>query len=385
MTFSWKGVALVSVCAFCVTEIAQVNHDISCQVMKVIKSVDSSSSIFLSSTSSSSVRTSTSISTYEKYIPAPVEEYVIQHATELGYGEESSDPTGCNIWKNPQLTPFHNELKEFLGELKNYSSLLENFPDVNQDLRELLKQEGPDTVCPRLRLVPDGLESLFPSKQLSLTKSGYVEPLVPPMRHPSICYQVRKNLLRMDYMVHDFEAMCRSLSSHSRTVLIDMGASLDFHHGLQSPAMYAIQLYQKFGFYFDHIYAFEITPKAPQKVFEKVPPNLMASYHWNNVGVSADPSSPFNPLYSILNKFDEKDFVVVKLDIDTSFVEVPMAYQVLNDTSINSKIDQFYFEHHIHLKELARPWGSSMNGTIQQSLELFQGLRERGVAAHYWP
>ena len=118
---------------------------------------------------------------------------------------------------------------------------------------------------------------------------------------------------------------------HARTVFVDMGAALDFH-SMESPAMYINKVYAKFGFLFDHVYAFEIDPKNATEVFNKVPPNLRASYHWMNIGVSADPNSLDNPLYTILSKFDKDDFIVVKLDIDTPSTEVPLAYQVLNNT-----------------------------------------------------
>jgi hypothetical protein len=65
-----------------------------------------------------------------------------------------------------------------------------------------------------------------------------------------------------------------------------MGASLDFHAGGQSPAIYISELYSRFGFRFDHIYAYEITKKEPTDVFERVPNELMNSYHWINVGKS---------------------------------------------------------------------------------------------------
>ena len=43
--------------------------------------------------------------------------------------------------------------------------------------------------------------------------------------------------------------------------------------------------YNKMGFPFDHIYAYEITPQQPQKAFELVPKELQAAYHWINVAV----------------------------------------------------------------------------------------------------
>jgi hypothetical protein len=118
-----------------------------------------------------------------------------------------------------------------------------------------------------------------------------------------------------------------------------------------------------------------------------LPEDYISSYHWINVGVSAKEGDKLNPLHSIIKKFNEDDFVVVKLDIDTSFIEVPLAHQVLEDKEgVYSKIiDQFYFEHHVHLGELRGNWGSSMNGTVGESLELFSNLRKKGVPAHFWP
>ena len=93
-----------------------------------------------------------------------------------------------------------------------------------------------------------------------------------------------------------------------------------------------------------------------------------------------------NPLESLLKKFDEDDFVVLKLDIDTPEIELPLAKQLLEDKDgvYHKLIDQFYFEHHVHMAEMLRFWQTSMNGTIQQSLELFHGLRRKGIPSHFW-
>lgn len=95
-----------------------------------------------------------------------------------------------------------------------------------------------------------------------------------------------------------------------------------------------------------------------------------------------------NPLNSILRDFDEDDFIVIKLDIDTSSIEVPLAKQLLEggeNGTYHRLIDQFYFENHVHLGELAGNWGGSMEGTVKDSLDLFYGLREKGIPAHFWP
>jgi hypothetical protein len=123
--------------------------------------------------------------------------------------------------------------------------------------------------------------------------------------------------------------MCRKLKPTSQLVLIDMGASLDFH-GVSLPIMVLLAEYEKFGFHFDHIYAFEITFSEPKHVYKDLlPVEYMAAYHWINVLVNHEEGAKMNPLHSILQNFNKDDFIVVKLDIDTADVEVPLAYQLL--------------------------------------------------------
>jgi hypothetical protein len=76
---------------------------------------------------------------------------------------------------------------------------------------------------------------------------------------------------------NDFATICRSLKPTSRNILVDMGASLNFH-GNKTPAIYLTDMYAKFGLPFDHVYAFEITRIEPEKVYQKID-KLMAAYH----------------------------------------------------------------------------------------------------------
>ena len=48
-------------------------------------------------------------------------------------------------------------------------------------------------------------------------------------------------------------------------------------------------------------------------------------------------------------------------------------------------VDVLYVEHHVHFAEMKPIWRSSARGTLQTTLELFTALRQKGVAAHYWP
>jgi hypothetical protein len=322
---------------------------------------------------------------HQAYKPSFVENYFLDHAHELGYFKEEgpmAGPAGCTVWKDPNASrPIYDTLMTYRKEVQDYQARVTDFQHNVKDLRLHLDDEP--NICDSLELHEDGMEGIFPSGALSHGSAGYIEPLFPPLRDPEFCFDSSK-LMSLDYIVHDFAAMCRKLKRTSRTIFVDMGASLDFHSDGVQPAVYVTKLYEKFGFHFDHIYAYEMRGKKPSDVFDRVPPELMAAYHWINVGVSEDPDSKLNPLKMLLENYNEDDFVVIKLDIDTSSIEVPLAFQILEDARLSKLVDSFYFEHHVHLKELARNWGSSMHGTIGESMKLFRGMRERGISAHYW-
>ena len=75
----------------------------------------------------------------------------------------------------------------------------------------------------------------------------------------------------------------------------------------------------------------------------------------------------------------------MKLDIDSLDIEVPLARELLNDDSINKLVDHFYFEHHVFMRETWRVWGGMpLEETVQDSFELMNGLRNKGVASHFW-
>jgi len=89
--------------------------------------------------------------------------------------------------------------------------------------------------------------------------------------------------------------MCRQLKTHSRIVLIlinevclfDMGASLDYHKGwfasaedqsstTVNPVLYLRDLYERFGFHFDDIYAYDISQEETLDRIYQILPN---KYH----------------------------------------------------------------------------------------------------------
>ncbi|KAL7466153.1 hypothetical protein ACHAXS_006453, partial [Conticribra weissflogii] len=337
------------------------------------------------------------------YTPSAIESFFMNNLVQLGFdthGKENADT--CRSIILNQTSPFYDNVQSYFAELDEYNSIIRDFQPVlgMTDLRlekqkalrfnhgESKNRDLTSFVCENIRPTSDQIRAIF-SKSGFLSHSssmGYMEPLLPVARHPKICHNVRANFLNMGYIIHDFHHICvHSLTSHSKLVFVDMGAALDFHSSRFSPNAYIYNIYKTFGFIFDHIYAYEITPKEAPRVYELVPEDLLSSWHWINVGVDASPYSKNNPFNMLLSTFTrEDDFVVVKLDIDTPHIELPLAHQLRDDPKVGQLVDQFYFEYHVHQKEMASWWGAGMNGTVKEAMDLMGELRKNGVAAHFW-
>ena len=243
------------------------------------------------------------------YAASKIESFYLENGRSLGLDSDPQTSSGCTEWTNPN-SPIAAELQAYRDGIEAYKVALASFlqkPSI-KDLRKEIEANGDHSVCDSLELHPDGLNGIFPLNTLTQTADSLLEPLFPPMRSPRICWDFGGALMSMEYLIHDFAAYCRKLTPSSRIVLVDMGASLSFHGTGDQPAVYLTDIYSKFGFHFDHIYAYEITPTKPADMVEKVPDWMAAAYHWINVGVSPDPNSKQNPWRMLLQEYDENDF-----------------------------------------------------------------------------
>ncbi|GFH59577.1 hypothetical protein CTEN210_16053 [Chaetoceros tenuissimus] len=335
-----------------------------------------------------------------EYKPAETETFVVDHLNDLGLNDPQHSK-GCTPFFQLQSDydgrvaqevnsvvseDMASKFASYVHDLEAFAEHRKEFvPPVHNVMKTIKKSSPKDIpeICKLLRYPEGSIDTLFKNSELSHSSSmGYMEPLFPPMRHPRFCFEREKYILSLEYLVHDFEAMCNALKPHSKVVMIDMGTDLARENG---PVIKLLDLYSKFGFEFDHIYGFDIKFTDPVTVYgEQLPEKYMASFHWINVAVDADPESKMNPLKSILSQFDEDDFIVVKLDIDHAPTEVPLAHQIYNSDDLLAKIDHFYFEQHVNMEEMAPAWQESMEGTVKESMELFHGLRSKGVASHFW-
>ena len=101
------------------------------------------------------------------------------------------------------------------------------------------------------------------------------------------------------------------------------------------------------------------------------------------------------------------DYVVVKLDVDNSEVELALVHQLLNMSTRGRSplVDEIFWEHHVWGSPMACPemWGSkapsgwaymdypsreakmkSPDASLKGSYRLFRQLREKGIRAHSW-
>eukprot|EP00522_Entomoneis_paludosa_P004019 CAMPEP_0172472268 /NCGR_PEP_ID=MMETSP1065-20121228/68245_1 /TAXON_ID=265537 /ORGANISM="Amphiprora paludosa, Strain CCMP125" /LENGTH=497 /DNA_ID=CAMNT_0013230399 /DNA_START=29 /DNA_END=1522 /DNA_ORIENTATION=+ len=396
---------------------------------------------------------------FVNYFQARTEDYIFDNMRALGYDTELDDNAEtCRIWRESEykyqkdwyVNQIFDDLHTYRQELQTYYDTVANFTLTDsqgteiRDVRKYLTPTNKD-VCQRLHMKPPKTskgkssllrgktgrrikqkflqnkkqkgantlqETFFPKGQLSYVANsyGWIEPLLPPLRHPNLCFHKQGDpetldALTLNYLVHDFATMCQGLQSTSRIVLVDLGASPKFWE-LASPIWELVRLYETFGFKFDHIYAFEkksstqdtgsIGPlttiqnyarggdESVEKIYSRVPQHLHAAYHWIHTAMSIEPNHPLNPFTWIEQEFTPQDMVLIKMDIGPSHHEFALIQQLLNSTKLLNLVDHLYWEHKVHVHETSRHWGGQMMGSVKDSLELFAQLREKGVSAHYW-
>jgi len=195
-----------------------------------------------------------------EYQPGSAEHYIVSNLDRLGFNKPENTDT-WHIWSDPNATTLEvfNSLVVYKNDIDKYNEIVMNFKPV-PSIIDKIRQEGcgvkeKTRICDSLRLHRNGMQGIFPSKQLSFTSSGYVEPLLPPMR------PMRSHKIWDDYYPH---LLSRKLKPTSRLVLLDMGAALDFHCTTQ-PIVTLLRQYEKFGFMIDHICSFQVILSLKRK------------------------------------------------------------------------------------------------------------------------
>ena len=143
-----------------------------------------------------------------------------------------------------------------------------------------------------------------------------------------------------------------------------------------------VEEYQKRGVPLDKIFVWEVM-KQPD-YFDGVPTEIKQKIHlFDGVPVSDDMNSPNNPVNRLATECSEGDFCVLKLDIDTPILENNLLHQLLGG-SAKGKVDEFFFEEHVHGRMQGFGWGENVLGTFFGTYKALRQLREAGIRAHSW-
>jgi len=214
-----------------------------------------------------------------------------------------------------------------------------------------------------------------------------IEPIPGITRHPYYTLIDRRTYLSNKeylYINSTYAHLQSQLNNRPKYYYFDFGAST-FRHGKGgSSQAWFVQVFENANISFDQIFAFEVTITAPGKVFAELPPRLLPHYHWFNVPISADPSSPMYALRFIKELARPTDYVLMKLDIDNNEVEEGIVRELLKDKVALSLVDELFWEHHVSIPEMRKYWGNIPGKYLHDSYDLFSQLRQKGIHAHFW-
>ena len=185
-----------------------------------------------------------------------------------------------------------------------------------------------------------------------------------------------------------------------RVLLFDMGASYfgDWENaagsgrsGVLEGAQGSRHFYEEMsrrGISFDHVWAYEYELLDPRQQWASIPTDLYADFTFVNSGVLADPDSPDHPWNTLLGAARPSDYVIVKLDIDTPSIEMPLMRQLMASPALQDRVDEMYFEHHVLVPEMFSNWGQDTDKLTQKmsdSYDMFTKIRNMGIRMHSWP
>ena len=144
----------------------------------------------------------------------------------------------------------------------------------------------------------------------------------------------------------------------------------------------------------DRIWAWEFKAYDPTLWWNQVPLEVRAKLHFYNTRVDGGWKSDASALRTIVATANPEDFVVVKVDIDTSHsTELDIVRAIADNPVLTRLVDEVYFEYHFLADNLTIGWQTQnwnqseihyTTDTVDDALGLMQRLRRRGVRSHFW-
>ncbi|KAI8107450.1 hypothetical protein M9435_002479 [Picochlorum sp. BPE23] len=232
--------------------------------------------------------------------------------------------------------------------------------------------------------VDDVFSKFVYEKSNGETFTRIIEPLVGHFRHPYALPHCKPmnaeavNVQDRSYVAFGgLKPLDNDVFFSGKHYLFDLGTA-DFPTSLG----YLIATYAKIGVEFDRIWAWESTPRP--KYWDSVPSEVQGKLHFYNKGISSDIDAQSHPL-QILSKFYQPgDYVVFKLDIDNSELEMSVMKEIMEDEHLQHIISELMFEMHYDSPDMERYFGKP-NMSYINVLETFRSCRQKGIFLHYWP
>ncbi|KAI9018360.1 hypothetical protein DFJ74DRAFT_644472 [Hyaloraphidium curvatum] len=220
----------------------------------------------------------------------------------------------------------------------------------------------------------------------------FLEPLIGGLRHPDMCLpgQVEQNANR-SFIIYDWRANGQesfktgNKSCSDQVFYFDMGASTWASGGGGPSISWFYEIYRDRGLKFSRMFLWEAGKLDPVPLFAQFPEDVRPFVHYYNIPVDRESNGMFNSFNAILATATEKDYVVVKLDIDNAAVEDAVASQLMGSPQLASLVDEFYYEHHTNYNPMAQRWGCDERcPRLSVSYNIFTKLRGLGIRAHSW-
>lgn len=287
--------------------------------------------------------------------------------------------------------------KHYVDEYLNSSRLLttQEFPGTWQMKKCSRETYAEPATLPKRTFSAFEYERTCTQPQsLKQNKLVFIEPLAGVLRHPNACARARANVGRKDYMSVDGWAVHNAGAGNKdnerwdgrRYFYFDLGASTFTTGAGGTSQPWFRALFGDLCVKFDHYYAWEGVPVAPDQVFQSIPGDVVPKYHWFNIFATTGVGHKHNPLTILLSETRPKDFVVFKLDVDNYGVEEALVHQILETPALHERIDEMFWEHHVNFKPMTNFWMGQTHVELKQndSLALFSRLRSKGIRVHSW-
>lgn len=210
----------------------------------------------------------------------------------------------------------------------------------------------------------------------------YIEPLFGILRNTfSFCNEGSKG----DISIKDYLLPSYILALTKPIVYIDAGASDYFVKDGGSSQKFFYDFYMKYrNVKFKKWLLWEKSKKNLSKLIKTIPNNIKNIYNYYNTPIDSDINSKNNPL-TYVKQYQNKAYVIFKIDVDNNKVEIPILNYLLKYDDIIP--NEFYFEYHFLTPFMKRWWNVKhvdTNCSLYCATKKFLNLRKKGIRSHGW-